>query len=87
MDGEIGHCNWCGALIVQRSRDEEVGHRLRTVRVAHGLTQRQLGEAVYATQPTVCGWETGCYPIPPDQLRNLARVLGVPVKWLDGGGM
>lgn len=36
-----------------------VGHRIRTLRDAHGLTQGALAAKVFVTQPAVSQWERG----------------------------
>ena len=54
---------------------------LRSARLAKGLTQRQLGEAIgVAVEGRVSAWERGRATPHPHQLRALADALGVPIK-------
>ena len=59
----------------------EAGRRLRDLRDARGLSQRQLAEAVGAEHYTfVSQLETGRGRIPPDRYRVWAEALGVDVR-------
>lgn len=57
---------------------------IRAARIAAGLTQKQLGEAVglnpKSAQPLVAGWERGGRPVPRVRLKRVAEVLGLNVE-------
>lgn len=42
------------------------------------VTQDQLADTLGVTQPTISGWLTGRWPIPPARLIPLERALRVP---------
>jgi transcriptional regulator with XRE-family HTH domain len=50
--------------------------RLKTARLAEGLSQTDLAEKVGVTQPAVSNWELGNVEPRPPQLQQLERVLG-----------
>lgn len=78
----ITRCDTCGSLISTRSLDEEIGQRVRAVRIARGLSQAQLAAAIYATASVISNWETGYATIPCDRVREIAGALDIPVGWL-----
>lgn len=55
---------------------------LRALRLAAGLTQRQIGVAVGRSGSEVSEWERGRRSPRLPQIRALARVLGVPFETL-----
>lgn len=59
-------------------------NRLKHFRVAAGLTQTQVAEAVGITQPTYQRWEVGSTDIPKANLAKLAKVLGATSEALLG---
>jgi transcriptional regulator with XRE-family HTH domain len=54
-----------------------VGETLRQYRVARGLSQERLGEAIGADRRTISTYERGTVAIDLDRLTALARVFGV----------
>lgn len=58
----------------------EYGYRLRTMRLAAGLTAREVGKACGTTTRSVHYWETGERLPGIDLLRQLASVLKVPIN-------
>lgn len=56
----------------------EVGHRLRDLRRAKGLTQMQLGMRAGIDDKTISRIENGRHTTSIDQIARLARALGVP---------
>lgn len=63
-----------------------VGGRIRTARVALGMSQEQLairmGPDIY--QGDVSGWERGKRALPADKLRTLCAICGVSKEWVLG---
>lgn len=60
------------------------GRRIRDARLAVGLTQIQLAEAISATQQAVAKWESG-RGVPRDAFRlKLCEVLGCSLDELFG---
>ena len=58
------------------------GERIARLRVAAGLTQEQLAEAMGVTQRVVTYWEREARSVRADQLAELAGVLGTGVDAL-----
>jgi transcriptional regulator with XRE-family HTH domain len=59
-----------------------VGHRIRTLRRAAGLTQQQLAERIGIDLKTISRAENGVYAISIDQAARIARGLDVPTDRL-----
>jgi transcriptional regulator with XRE-family HTH domain len=59
--------------------DRRIGERLRASRVALGLSQEKLGEALGVTFQQVQKYEKGSNRMGAGRLQQAARVLGVPV--------
>ena len=59
---------------------EEYGYKLKYMRLAVGLTQREVGEACGTATRTVQYWERGRQLPGVDKLRALADALKVPVN-------
>jgi transcriptional regulator with XRE-family HTH domain len=57
--------------------DETVAHNLRHFRIARGLSQTALGEAVGLTFQQIQKYEKGTNAVAPGRLRQLCEVLGV----------
>lgn len=55
---------------------------IRECRIAAGLTQEQLAEAVDASQATVARWERGEVDLSVRKLMHIAVILDVPVSAL-----
>lgn len=55
------------------------GNKLRTLRIAKGLTQKELGEKIYCGDTTISAWELGRHR--PDY-ELLAKFFEVPVEEL-----
>ena len=58
--------------------------KIRELRKAAGMTQRQLADLMGVGQTAVCNWETGANLPASDQLRKLADVLGCTIDALFG---
>ena len=61
----------------------DIPSTIRAVRLAAGLTQRQLGETlgyIKAAQVIVADWESGKRPVPRSKITLLADILGVPIR-------
>ena len=54
---------------------------VRTARLASGLTQRQLAEAVGVGELVVSKWERGMYRPSHENMIRLAGALGRSVAW------
>jgi transcriptional regulator with XRE-family HTH domain len=62
--------------------EQQFGRRLKALRVAAGLTQKQLADAVGASQTAVGFWERGAREPGALVLPKIAAVLGVSVDAL-----
>jgi transcriptional regulator with XRE-family HTH domain len=63
------------------ARDNEVGRRVRTQRLAKGLSQTELGEKIGVTFQQVQKYEKGTNRIGAGRLSRIAEVLEVPVTY------
>lgn len=66
----------------QRSR---FGERVCALRQVAGLTQRQVAKLLGISQPSYALWERNNVALRPDQIADLARILGVRVEELIEG--
>ena len=57
---------------------------LRKIRKAKGMRQKKLADALGVTQGTVSAWESGRWDPTVENLRAVAKVLGVTVDELIG---
>lgn len=60
------------------------GKRLREAREARGLSQAQVAEQLGITQKAYSVWERRNVALRPEQIEQLARILGVSVEELFG---
>jgi transcriptional regulator with XRE-family HTH domain len=60
-------------------RDQEIGRRIRTQRLALGISQAALGEKLGITFQQIQKYEKGVNRIGSGRLEELSRILGVPV--------
>ena len=67
-----------------RKAPRERGNKspITAARMAAGLTQGQLAEAIGCTQKDVSRWERGVYSPRVDVLVKMAGVLGCPLEGL-----
>lgn len=80
----LDHDQWCLRTDDQKEvrgrgmnrMDETFGSHLRIARLSVGISQRELGEAVGATQPEVSRWESGDEMMPKRLLSLVESVLG-----------
>lgn len=71
-----------GGMIDTPPPAAELGARIRTARLAQGLTQDQLARAVGVTRSAVAQWETGRAGQIGGNLTRVARVLGTSAAYL-----
>ena len=57
---------------------------LQRIRKEKGLSQKELADALGVTQGTVSAWESGRWDPTVENLRAVAKVLGVTVDELIG---
>ena len=60
---------------------EDLGERIRTARLSHGMKQADLAEAVGVGKSTVGMWENGQREPNIDTLEALADVFNVPMSY------
>lgn len=60
------------------------GERLHAARLAAGLSQAQVADRLGITQQSFAGWERRETAIKPEQIAQLAEILGVSVEHLLG---
>lgn len=61
---------------------EHSGQRIRAARIARGITQQNLAEAIGVSRSAVAQWETGRAGQLGSNLSRIAAVLGVPAGQL-----
>lgn len=66
------------------SNVESLALRIRQLRIAMGLTQRQLGGQIGVSATAVGKWETGEYHPKGRYVTKLAEVLGIDLEELLG---
>lgn len=67
-----------------RRKSSDFGERLAALREQRGMSQSQLAEAMGITQGSIARWEKRPVAMPPEQMLQLAQVLGVSVRLLLG---
>lgn len=64
-----------------------MNNRLKEIRRAAGLTQKEFAERLEVNQPLVAKWENGTQPIPPQQIKLICHEFEIRLEWLrDGEG-
>lgn len=63
----------------------EVGRRLKAVRAALDLTEKDLAELIKVRRERLSSWERGARMLEPQIARRLKRVFGVTTDWLYDG--
>lgn len=61
------------------------GQRLHAAREARGLSQAQVAERLGITQTAYACWERRAVALRPDQIEQVAQILGVSVESLFNG--
>ncbi len=64
------------------SEPQDIGTRIRSVRLERGLTQDQLANSVGVSRSAVAQWETGRTGQLTGNLSRIARALEVSVEYL-----
>jgi transcriptional regulator with XRE-family HTH domain len=64
--------------------DEAVAHNLRRFRIARGLSQTELGNAVGVTFQQIQKYEKGTNAIAPGRLRQMCEILGITLAKMFG---
>jgi len=64
--------------------DNEFGNRLAVLRKKKGMTQKQLGEAIGASQRIIAYYESQTPNVPANLLPRLAETLQVSIETLLG---
>ena len=64
--------------------DEELGARLRRLRVQKGVSQDCLGQWLGVTFQQIQKYESGATRMPPERLHKCAALLGAPVGYFFG---
>ncbi|MBM6595466.1 helix-turn-helix domain-containing protein [Microvirga pudoricolor] len=64
--------------------DQFIGQRIRTARVAKGMSQEGLADQLGLTFQQLQKYEKGVNRITAGRLEEISRVLGCPLLWLYG---
>ncbi len=67
-----------------KSENTDFAERLRSLREAAGLSQREMARRLDVSQPTYLAWESYNVALKPEQITSLAEALGVEVGELFG---
>ncbi len=62
-----------------------IGMRIRECRLALGMAQEEMAEAIYTKKCTVSAYETGKIDIKVSILRDIAKVLNTTAGYLMDG--
>ena len=65
-------------ILAAARRQDAKAHELRDLRRTHGMSQRELAEALAVHVNTISDYETGRRPIPPSVILAAERVLLFP---------
>lgn len=65
---------------------DTVGGRIRNARLDCGASQAEIGRRISVGSGVVSYWEASQYVPSPENIKKLAKVLGVTEKWLAEGG-
>ena len=65
--------------------EKTMGMRIRECRLALGMTQEELAEAIYTKKCTISAYETGKIDIKVSILRDIAKVLNTTAGYLIDG--
>jgi len=72
-----------------QTRDEQqlaqIGNRLRAARLALGLSQKEVYEAIGVKAATWNHWESGKRMPDPMAMADLYRLYGVTIEWIYAG--
>lgn len=60
---------------------DNVGEKLKQLRIARNLTQGELSESLGISRQLVSRWESGKRKISAEQLKKIANVLGVTLDY------
>ena len=64
-----------------------ISKRLREVRLAFGLTQKEMAEIAETAHSAVCFWESGERDVPHGKLELICAELNIPMAYfLEGKG-
>lgn len=59
--------------------------RLAQIRMALGMTQKEMATVLGISQPTYCQFETGARPLQVHYIKTLAAKYGVNEDWIVNG--
>lgn len=65
--------------------EKTMGMRIRECRLALGMTQEELAEAIYTKKCTISAYETGKIDIKVSILRDIVKVLNTTAGYLIDG--
>ena len=60
-------------------------NRVRELRTAAGMTQKQLADKVGVTIPTVSKWELNQRTLETERVIQISRIFGVPMEQVVSG--
>lgn len=66
------------------TKAENIGERIKTLRLARGLSQEALAELLDVTQQAILRYERGLIDLPTSRMFQLAEHLGCTVRDLLG---
>lgn len=57
-------------------QDPDIGERIKSQRIANGLTQHNLADKLKVSQPTIANWESGRQIPGPERVEAIERIIG-----------
>ena len=62
-----------------------IGERIRLIRKASGLTQKEFGQKISLVASAICQLENGLTPVTDRVIRDICREYGLNREWLEHG--
>jgi transcriptional regulator with XRE-family HTH domain len=66
----------------EKTKAQELGHRLKVARVQAGLTQEQAATLLKVPRPSISEMENGRRSVSGLELKSLSDTYGVSLEWL-----
>lgn len=74
--------NKSGGNNMPKNRTKEIGLRIKTIRLKHHITQKQLASHIGVSQTAIALWESGQRTVPLETIDHIAEYLNISVGYL-----
>lgn len=72
-------------FVFKNQKENALKDRIKEIRKAERITQKELAERLGVAQATVGGWESGAKNVPAAQAYRIASEFNVNLEWLKTG--